>query len=130
MVVVWHLVIAPNLGRRGNLTLVKEYGIPTLKESLKSINNVWLRNADGREIFLAGSSHITIADLLLACEVEQLKLLEGNLQGVDISYQKLMQSYPKVNAWMQNVRKACGLDEWDNVHKTLYKMVARMKPRL
>jgi len=126
MLVGWHLVVAPNLGRQSNIKLVQDYGIPTLNEALRTINDVWLSEGGA---FLVGQC-ITIADLLLACEVEQLKLLEGNLQGVDISYEKLIAPYPKVTVWMDNVRQACGCETWDDVHRTLYKMMARMKSKL
>jgi glutathione S-transferase len=114
MIVVWNLAISANLGMKGNKQLVDDYGLPTLKEALRVLDSVWLgRNNNGK--FLVGNE-ISTADILLACEVEQLCMLDG-IEGAP-TMAKLLAPCNKVSIWLENVRSA-GQPHYDDVHKMI-----------
>jgi glutathione S-transferase len=112
MIVVWNLAIAANLGLQGNKDLVEIYGRPTLQEALRVLNDVWLRN---NTKFLVGDQ-ISIADIQLSCEIEQLCLLDP-VPGVP-KMAELLSPYHRVTAWLDNVRATCQ-PQYDDVHKML-----------
>ena len=113
MIVVWNLAISANLGLKGNKQLVDDYGMPTLKEALRVLNHVWLQKSNSK--FLVGNQ-ISIADILLACEVEQLTLLDA-VPGAP-SMAELLGPHNRVTEWLNNVRANCQ-PHYDNVHKML-----------
>ena len=114
MIVVWNLFIARNMGGKGNSQLVADYGMPTLQAALSTLNSVWLKDS----LYVAGNE-ISIADLLLACEVEQLVLLDG-VQGAP-SFEELLSPNPKVTTWLDRVRKECQ-PHYDVAHALLRKV--------
>ncbi|KAG7667402.1 putative Glutathione S-transferase T1 [Nannochloris sp. 'desiccata'] len=113
MLVVWNLAIAANLGLEGNKPLVDDYGLPTLKEALKVLECVWLGGNNTK--FLVGNQ-ISIADIMLACEIEQLALLDAVPGAPQIM--ELLAPYKKVTTWLDNVRTS-SQPHYDNVHKIL-----------
>ncbi len=113
MIVVWNLAIAGNLGIKANKTLVNDYGMPTLKEALKVLDFVWLKNSSNT--FLVGNE-ISIADIQVACEIEQLCLLDGVADAPSMC--ELLSSFSRVNEWLENVRSVCQ-PHYDDVHKML-----------
>ena len=56
---------------------------------------------------------LSIADIFIACEIEQLTMLESN------NFTQLMEKYPKILEWLENIRK--NINEkynnlWSNIH--------------
>ncbi|KAI3792446.1 hypothetical protein L2E82_06326 [Cichorium intybus] len=80
-----------------------------LLRSLSKLENVWLK--DGR--FLVGRFLPSIADLSLACQVMQLKLLSVK------DYHRIMSPYKKVKKWIDDVRSASA-PHFDEVHEYLF----------
>ncbi|PSC75495.1 Glutathione S-transferase theta-2B [Micractinium conductrix] len=122
MTVVWHRAISLNLGFKGNEGIVNDFALPRVKDALKALDSVWLKDGP----FVAGQSQPSIADLLLSCEVEQLCLLDGALQGPDMA--DLLAPLPRVRAWLGRVRDACS-PHYDEVHKLLRKSRDRLVAR-
>ncbi|KAI3426897.1 hypothetical protein D9Q98_006841 [Chlorella vulgaris] len=122
MLTVWNRAITLNLGVPGNEQLVQSYGLPTLQAALKALDDVWLRDGS----FVAGQAQISIADLLLACEVEQLCLLDGAVQGPGM--EELLGPHSRLLAWLDRVRSACS-PHYDDVHALLRKSRQRLVER-
>lgn len=78
--------------------MAKQIDNPTLP--LQDINDVFLKDA----YFVAGDE-ISIADLLLACEVEQLRFQDAS--GKDPDFQQLLGQYPNIEPWLERVAVAC-----------------------
>jgi len=100
----------------------------------------WLLSPDGG--FLAGRSRLSIADFLVATELDQLRLLEaleggegggsgsgsgGGENNPTVSFEALLAPRPRVRAYLSRVREACGPAEWDRVSAVLGKVVANLK---
>jgi glutathione S-transferase len=123
MIVVWNLAIVRNLGRQGNHALVEDYGIPTLRSALKDLDAYWLKERK----FVAGND-ISVADLLIACEVEQLCLLDAVAaitDGRSPSMQTLLDPHQQIQEWLKRVRESCGR-QYEEVHKVLRNVRDRM----
>jgi len=112
MVTVWNRAISLSMGFAGNDRLVQDYSLPALQAALGMLNNYWL---SGRP-YVAGQE-VSIADLLLACEVEQLRLLDGAAQGP--TFAALLEPHPAVRAWLQRVSQQCA-PHYEDVHKVLH----------
>ncbi|GFR45552.1 hypothetical protein Agub_g6946 [Astrephomene gubernaculifera] len=121
MRLVFHTVIAPKLGMKADPRVAKE-GLNTLKAALASLESYWL--AAGRRPFMTGPQPCA-ADLLAACELEQLRMLPPSpgtygtgrttSPAPSLSYdngpasamQELLAPYPAVRQWLQRVREVC-----------------------
>ena len=96
--------------------------------------------------FLAGRSRVSIADLLVATELDQLRLLEaapkgrggggaggrggGGGGGGGVSLGALLAPRPRVRAYLSRVREACGgPGHWDEVSSVLDRVVANLKKK-
>jgi glutathione S-transferase len=123
MIVVWNLAIAANLGLKGNKALVDDFGLPTLKEALLVLDSVWL--GENNTKFLIGNQ-ISVADILLACELEQLALLDAVPGAPKMT--DLLAPYKKVTRWLNNVRTS-SQPHYDNVHKVLRFVTDRQMSR-
>ena len=121
--VIWHRVLGKNLGLPVNDRLVEDYGLPTLKSALKIIDQVWLAS-DQR--FLVGDE-LTLADLLVACEIEQLMVMDGTKKGPRM--EELLSGRARVTAWLERV-KGRTAPHWNEVNAMLYKATERMKSKL
>jgi glutathione S-transferase len=152
MVVVWNRAISLSLGFQGNDRLVEDYGLPTLNTALQvcegraprwprlrpsctlatrppcapppvlqALDSYWLA---GRP-YVAGQE-ISVADLLVACEVEQLRLLDAAPQGP--TFEALTASHPRVREWLERVRQRCA-PHYDDVHATLRTVRGRLMRR-
>jgi len=80
---------------------------------LKVLESIWL--GANNTTFLVGNQ-MTIADILLACEIEQLALLDA-VSGAP-KMVELLAPYNKVTTWLDNVR-ASSQPHYDDVHKIL-----------
>lgn len=87
-----------------------------MENSLDALENIWL--ADERKEFLA-TNEITFADILAACEIEQPK---GS--GYDV-----YEGRPKLKKWHEKVREALN-PHYDEAHKTIYKVIEKIKAKL
>lgn len=123
MRLVFHTVIGPRLKKPVNQT-IKEEGLEILQGSLDTLQSYWLQ--DGKRPFLCGQD-ISIADLLMACELEQLCMLNKEAHGTDLDDQ--LSSRPIVRAWMKRVRETCG-PAYDEAHSPLWKSVAVGRSKL
>jgi glutathione S-transferase len=115
---VFHTVIGPRLKKPVNHA-IKEEGIEILQQSLDILQTYWLRN--GTRNFMCGSE-VSIADLLNACELEQVCMLNKEAHGTDLDDQ--LASRPIVRAWMKRVRESCG-NAYDEAHAPLWKSASR-----
>lgn len=105
--------------------------------SSSSSSPSWLLSPEGGG-FLAGRITLSIADLLVATELDQLRLLEavrsegeggGGVGEEGPSLEGLLASRPRVRAYLSRVREACGCDNWDEVSSVLDRVVANLKKK-
>ncbi|KAL4443303.1 hypothetical protein ABPG75_011040 [Micractinium tetrahymenae] len=122
MAVVWNRALTLTLGHEGNEAVVTDWALPNLKRALKAIDTVWLRDSP----FLAGQHQISIADLLLSCEIEQLCLLDAAAQGPTMD--ELLRPHAHLRAWLVHVREASA-PHYDEVHALLRKARDRLVAR-
>jgi glutathione S-transferase len=118
MRLVFHTVIRPRLKKPVN-PAIKEEGIEILQGSLDTLQTYWLR--DGTRPFMCGSE-VSIADLLNACELEQVCMLNKEAHGTDLDDQ--LANRPIVRSWMKRVQEACG-SAYDQAHAPLWKSASR-----
>ena len=121
MIVAWNLAIAKFLKLPTNEKLVEEYGMPTLKTALITLDTVWLKNNNSQ--FVAGNT-ISIADLLLACEIEQLCLLDVVPEAPSMA--SMLAPHPSVAVWLGRVRASCQ-PHYDSAHSMLRAVRDRQK---
>ncbi|KAK2077263.1 hypothetical protein QBZ16_004897 [Prototheca wickerhamii] len=81
--------------------IVDGVAVPGLKAAFKTMETAFLAGQD----FVAGSD-ISIADLLFACEIDELRLQDAH--GKSPSFEELLAEYPGVRAWLQRVSDRCG----------------------
>lgn len=74
---------------------------------VQALDDVWLRDGS----FVAGQAQISIADLLLACEVEQLCLLDGAVQVGGLAPGGLVGGWPHDDGDGDRLR-CCSLFDW------------------
>ncbi len=78
----------------------------------------WLRHRSSGEAqrFVGGQDAPNVADLLFACELEQLNMLHAPTDGMDFS--GLLKDFPRVRQWLRDVSAA--LDpHYEAVHKLM-----------
>ncbi|KAI8468780.1 MAG: thioredoxin-like protein [Monoraphidium minutum] len=137
MQLLFHRVV----GRVFGAAMVPEVaatGLAALRAALRDMERYWLRAgaADGGGAgsadaggggggFLAGRE-VSVADVLAACEVEQLSLLDADPSGPGM--QQLLADRPATHAWLERVRAACA-PEWDAAHATVRAAAAAMARR-
>ncbi|GLC38544.1 hypothetical protein PLESTB_001738000 [Pleodorina starrii] len=101
MRVAFHKVVAKRLGLPADERVAAD-GLKTLQLALTGLETTWLEG--GARPFMTGDRPCT-ADLLAACELEQLVMLQPHVHG--ISLDEILGPYPAVRAWRQRVRDAC-----------------------
>uniref|UniRef100_A0A1I8P7V0 glutathione transferase n=1 Tax=Stomoxys calcitrans TaxID=35570 RepID=A0A1I8P7V0_STOCA len=77
-----------------------------METNLAIVENLWLESTD----FLCGNQ-MTVADIFAACEIEQPRMADYDVRA----------HYPKIRAWLQRVREACG-PHYDYAHQFVYKI--------
>jgi len=86
---------------------IKKYSWTLLHRSLDTIENVWLKP-------FVGGDKLTVADILWACELEQLNLLP------DTNLDAIIEKYPKIQSWFRLVKSR--LSPWyEEVHSDIRK---------
>lgn len=90
-----------------------------LSKSLKIVEHYWLQ---GRPFI--GGSEISIADLLYACELDQMQMLDGADQGP--TYAELFEPFPKVQQWLSRVAAAAE-PHWSDATTLLRKVAQRAR---
>lgn len=115
---VFHTVIAPRLGWPVNKAIADE-GKDILQQSLYTLDSYWLQG--GKVLFLCGQQ-ISIADLLMACELEQLCMMTRTTHGTDLQHQ--LKDRLVVKEWLERVRENCG-SAYIEAHTPLWNSVSR-----
>ncbi|EFJ51768.1 hypothetical protein VOLCADRAFT_56687 [Volvox carteri f. nagariensis] len=110
----FHKVIARRLGQQGDERVAAD-GLKTLQVALSGLQSYWL--SGGARPFMTGTQP-SAADLLCACELEQLIMLRTPDHGTCLG--EIMAPYPVVQAWRQRVRDACE-PHYSDVHTVLLK---------
>ncbi|KAG2491176.1 hypothetical protein HYH03_010387 [Edaphochlamys debaryana] len=117
MRLAWNKVVAGMMGQKGDDALAAD-GAKVLQMALANLQAVWLGNGSRRFI---GGSQPCAADLLCACELEQLQLLRKEAHGTSLD--EILTPYPVVRTWLDDVRRTCG-PEYGEGHKVLGVAVA------
>ncbi|CAA0831546.1 Glutathione S-transferase T1, partial [Striga hermonthica] len=111
-----------------NSTLAPALGLPLnpqkadeseklLSASLMKIESVWLRG-NGR--FLLGSSQLSIADLILVCEIMQLEVVDEK------DRERILGPHMRVLKWIDDTKNA-SQPHFDEVHSVLFKLKEKLK---
>lgn len=95
-------------------TYIKD-ALGLLKLSLRQLDQYWLKLGGH---FVAGTARPTIADLILACEVSQLRLLQAGPPGAAPLADELLAPHPAVREWLAAVQQATE-PAWTAVHAHL-----------
>ncbi|XP_075263767.1 uncharacterized protein LOC142355521 [Convolutriloba macropyga] len=107
----WHRVIAKRRGLPSSEAGAKE-ALANLNLALGHMTDIWLKSSP----FMAGPT-ISIADLLVLCELDQLRILEAAATG---PYMKeLLEPHPVVRAYLARVAKELS-PHYESVTKALY----------
>ena len=120
---VWHRAMAPRLGAKMMPDCAKE-AADRLERSFKDLERFWLKDGDGP--FVAGPK-LTIADLVIACEIEQLCMLPPGDERT--RYHESRADFPKVREFMRAVRSTAGAP-YVAVHRTLEKVASAAQAKL
>ncbi|KAL6749007.1 glutathione S-transferase [Haematococcus lacustris] len=112
---VFHKVLAAKLGAEPREHIAQE-GLELLRPALQQLEGVWLRNS----AFVAGDQ-VSVADLLMCCELEQLTMLNKEKHGVDL--EELLQPHPVIRAWMAATARSCA-PHYEAVHAMLRRSAA------
>lgn len=104
------------LGQQVDQAAAKK-ALALLKQSLETLQDFWLRDGP----FIAAQPQPSIADMQVACELEQLVLLNKVKHG--IAMEEILEPYPKVQSWMVAVAKATA-PHYNNVHAIVRKVAA------
>lgn len=73
--------------------------------------------------FMSGSTQLCTADLLCACELEQLVMLRPEAHGTSLD--DILTPFPVVRAWRQRVRDACE-PHYSAVHAVLWNTLPKL----
>lgn len=93
-------VIGPSRGLPANAAVAAN-AEAAIRRALTDLDGVWLGDS---KRWVAGGSAPSAADLLMACELEQLRLLDGALEGPTM--EELLEPHPRVRQWISDVQKA------------------------
>lgn len=117
---VYHSVLTRNLGGpfEDDKVLAKT-ALTTLRQALKALDTVWLKDST-----LVAGDDISIADLLMCCELEQLVMLSAAAPDVP-RFEALMEPFSRVQAWRERV-KAATQPHFGAVSSFLYTVAERM----
>eukprot|EP00898_Chlorokybus_atmophyticus_P006108 jgi/Chlat1/6499/Chrsp45S05990 len=121
MGIAFALVVGPNLGFPVDMQAAKD-SASLLTQALKNMNNAWLKD---NEPFLAGQQEMSIADISVACEIMQLKMLRASGDENGFSWEQLIGPYARVQRWLEAVQAATS-PHFDDVHRKLLDLAARM----
>jgi glutathione S-transferase len=88
---------------------IATYGELVVYNSLKYIENSLINNSG----YITKYNELSIADILIGCEIEQLNMLEPN------KLDKILESYPKVNKWYNLVKSTVDMN-YDNIWTKLH----------
>mmetsp|Transcript_20988 Transcript_20988/g.63164 ORF Transcript_20988/g.63164 Transcript_20988/m.63164 type:complete len:237 (+) Transcript_20988:148-858(+) len=117
---VFHSVLTRNMGGPfPSDKLLAKQALNTLKAALQAIETVWLAGRD----YVAGD-HVSLADLLMCCELEQLVMLEAADSEVP-RIQQLLDPFPKVASWRRRVDGAVA-PHYADISQILYIATERM----
>ena len=114
----WHFVVSKRLGRPSSQEKL-EMAQQLTVDSLDRMENYWVKD----RAFVAGDK-LSIADLVLSQEIQQLVLLDLAQDGTDL--EEVLAPYAGVRNWLQRVRAACG-PHYEAATKLLFKSAARRK---
>ena len=92
---------------------VAKDALALLQDALAQLNSYWLYG----KRFLAGDV-VSIADLVLACEISQLALLDAAADA-PLKMRDLLEPHAAVRTWLADTRAATQ-PQWDAVHTRLY----------
>uniref|UniRef100_A0A7S0VEM9 GST N-terminal domain-containing protein n=1 Tax=Polytomella parva TaxID=51329 RepID=A0A7S0VEM9_9CHLO len=104
---VYQKVLAPRLGLIPNEEIA-EHSLRVLHQALRDLADVWLAHPVGTKdpVFVSGrTDDVCIADLLIACELEQLCLL--NYERDDVDMKGILSDHPVVRDYLRRVARAC-----------------------
>ncbi|KDD76755.1 hypothetical protein H632_c117p2 [Helicosporidium sp. ATCC 50920] len=108
---VFNRVLAPRFGMEGSSEVAERFSLPRVKQALGEMENCFLSN---HEYLAAGE--ISIADLLVVCELEMLQMLD--VEDKSPKFDELLADYPRVRAWRSRVRERCG-KPFDKAHERM-----------
>ncbi|KAG2445094.1 hypothetical protein HYH02_008961 [Chlamydomonas schloesseri] len=115
----FHKVVAQRLGLPSDERVAAD-ALKTLQLALAALQDVWL--GGGARPFMTGPQPCA-ADLLAACELEQLRMLRAEQHG-GLDFPSIMAPYPQVRAWQQRVREATE-PHYTTAHRVLMAAVQR-----
>mmetsp|Transcript_29006 Transcript_29006/g.81699 ORF Transcript_29006/g.81699 Transcript_29006/m.81699 type:complete len:233 (+) Transcript_29006:82-780(+) len=107
----WHRVVAKRRGLPSSKEGAKE-ALANLNVALGHMTEIWLKDSP----FMAGAE-ISIADLLVLCELDQLRLLDAAATGPYMD--DLLQPHPLVKDYLRRVSKELS-PHYESVTKALY----------
>jgi len=112
----FHKVVAHNLGVTPSEAIAQD-SQDRLMRALEQIEECWLRDgASGAAQRFIGGRDPNVADLLFACELEQLHMLHSPTDGTDFA--DLLRKFPRTRQWMRDVSAALH-PHYEAVHKLL-----------
>lgn len=108
--------LAPALGRQHNPFVIAE-AEKILCASLDKLQTVWLK---GDSQFLLGNSQLSIADLILACEIMQLEVLDEKDRD------RILSPHKKVLKWIEDVKHSTS-PYFEEMHQLLFETKAKLQ---
>mmetsp|Transcript_38931 Transcript_38931/g.97805 ORF Transcript_38931/g.97805 Transcript_38931/m.97805 type:complete len:191 (+) Transcript_38931:429-1001(+) len=116
----WHRVVGKNMGAPTSEDGARE-ALGLLELALQHLETIWLARTK-----FAGRDQISIADLLIVSELEQLRMLDGAAEGPYMA--DLLAPHPVVQQYMSRVIEALS-SHYEDVASKLYKASATLKAR-
>eukprot|EP00798_Chlamydomonas_sp_ICE-L_P027505 gene27505-31048_t len=101
-------VLFEPFGLTSNEVCAQKY-LDTTKKALNTLEDIFLANNK----FVAGDE-ISVADLMVASEIEQLCIMKKEPTGTCMA--ELLEPYPKIRAWMKTVAESCA-PHYDATHE-------------
>ncbi|MBA0652053.1 hypothetical protein Goklo_019338, partial [Gossypium klotzschianum] len=114
--IVQNSILAPVFRRPLNPEAVAE-GEKILSAALSKTESFWL---DDNRPFLLGENQPSIADLILVCDIMQVKLVG------ETDWNRLLGPYKKVQQWIENTRNATN-PHFDELHKVLKELKEKLQ---